>query len=247
VTRDRIALSVLAAAAVVAGFWFAILAPKREDVRRMDAALTAQRQRLDHAQASASNARAARARYDADYSAVVMLGKAVPQQDGVPSLLYQIDASARDAKVDFSSITSDAGTAGSGTSATGAAATTTPATGTTPAGATGAVAPTPMPLSFVFNGSFFDMEHMLERVHDFVRTSGSGVAVSGRLLTVDDIALQPASEGFPRVQATISASAYTMPAPTTPAGGTAAAAAGTATPASATAATTSTTATGTTP
>lgn len=244
-SRDRIALSVLAAAAVVAGFWFAVLAPKRENVRQIDAALTTQRQRLDEAQASATKARAARDRYDQDYSAVAMLGKAVPQQDGVPSLMYQIDASARDAKVDFTSITSDAGTAGTGTSGTAAPAATTPATGTT-AGAAGAaaVAPTPMPLSFVFKGSFFDMQHMLERVHDFVRTSGQGLVVSGRLLSVDDIQLEPMSEGFPRVQATISASAYTMPAPTTPTGGTAGAATATATPASAT---TSTTATGTTP
>jgi hypothetical protein len=237
-SRDRILLSVLGAAAVIAGFWFAFLGPKREDVRRLDSELAAQQQRFERAEATAAQARAARARYDADYSAVVMLGKAVPEQDGLPSLLYQIDSSARDAKIDFSSITS-----AGGASQTGGTAATAPATGgSTPAPATStAVAPTAMPLSFVFSGSFFDMEHMLDRVHRFVRPRGADLAIRGRLLSVDDIALAPASDGFPNVQATISASAYTMPAARTP---DAAAATGTATPA---ATSTTTTATGTTP
>jgi Tfp pilus assembly protein PilO len=246
VTRDRIAISVVAAAAVVAAFWFAILAPKREDVRQADAALATQRDRLDRAQATAAKARAARASYSADYSAVVMLGKAVPAQNGLPSLLYQIDGSARGAKVDFSSVTSGTGPADTAASGSGSS-TPTPATGTT-TGASSTTAPTPVPLSFVFSGSFLDMEHMLARVHDFVRPSGSGVAVSGRLLSVDDISLQPASGGgLARVQATVNASAYTMPAPTTAADGTAAPAGGTAAPASATATTTTTTASGSTP
>ena len=237
-SRDRIILSVLVAGAVVAGIWFALLAPKREDLRRMDADLAAQRQRLERAQATAAQARAARARYDADYSAVVMLGKAVPEQDGLPSLLYQIDSSARHAKIDFSSISAGGGTSDS---ASGSAATATDGA-TPPAGAAGAAGPTPMPLSFVFNGSFFEMEHMLGRVHRFVRPSGGDVAITGRLLTVDDIALAPAGQGFPKIQATISASAYTMPAPRTPGGSPAAT--GAATPA---ATSTTTTATGTTP
>ena len=240
-SRDRILLCVLAGAAVLAGFWFAILGPKRADLRQMNADLAVQRQRLERAQATAAQARAARARYAADYSAVVTLGQAVPAEDGLPSLLYQIDSSAHDAKIDFSSMTSGsaaAGAAGStATTATGDAA-----TGAT-AGAT-ATAPTPMPLSFIFNGSFFEMEHMLDRVQRFVRTGGADVAVKGRLLSVDDIQLAPAAKGFPRIQATISANAYTMPAPRALGDS---AAAGAATPASGATTSPTTTATGTTP
>jgi Tfp pilus assembly protein PilO len=240
-SRDRILLCVLAATAVLAGFWFAILAPRRADLRQMDADLAVQQQRLQRAQETAAQARVARARHAADYSAVVTLGQAVPAQEGLPSLLYQIDSSARDAKIDFASIVSGSATGStatttSGTSTTGA----TTATGTTTPAAAGAPTPTPMPLSFVFNGSFVDMEHMLDRVQRFVRTGGQDVAVSGRLVSVDDIQLAPAAQGFPRIQATISASAYTMPAPRT-------SAAGTATPASGATTSTAATATGTTP
>jgi Tfp pilus assembly protein PilO len=241
VSRDRILLSVLAGVAVVVGFWFAILAPKRADLHQMDADLAVQQQRLRRAQATVAQARAARVRYAADYSAVVTLGQAVPAQDGLPSLLYQIDSSARDAKIDFASMTS-----GSPTTDTAGSTATTTAAASSPdaAAATAATAPTPMPLSFVFNGSFFEMEHMLDRVQRFVRTRGADVAVSGRLVSVDDIQLAPAAQGFPRVQATINASAYTMPAPRTLATGSATAASTTTG-----AATTSnpTTATGTTP
>jgi hypothetical protein len=238
VSRDRILLSVLAGAAVLVGFWFTILAPKRADLRQMDSDLVVQRQRLERAEATAAQAQAARARHAADYSAVVTLGQAVPSEERLPSLLYQIDSSARDAKVDFSSMTSSSApnpTAGS------AATTTADATATGATAATTATMPTPMPLSFVFNGSYLEMEHMLDRVQRFVRPTGDNVAVRGRLLSVDDIQLAPAAEGFPRVQATISASAYTMPAPRALSGPAAAA-----TPASATTST-ATTATGTTP
>lgn len=248
-SRNRMLVSVLVVAAVVGGFWFAVLGPKRNDVRSLDAQLTTQRDRLQRAQASVARAQAARARYDADYSAVVMLGKAVPEQKGMPSLLYQIDSSARDSKIDFSSVTSDggaapsaAGTGSPGTAAQAPAASSTSATPSDSAAATAAVAPTAMPVSFIFSGSFFGMEHMLDALHGFVRPQGDDLAIRGRLVSVDDIALAPSAQGFPNVQATISASAYTMPAATTP-DGTAQPSA--ATPASATS--TPTTATGNTP
>jgi hypothetical protein len=253
-SRDKILVSVVVVAALVGGFWFAVLGPKRDNVRKLDAALAIQRQRLEHAQADVAQAQAARARYDADYSAVVMLGKAVPEQTGMPSLLYQIDSSARDARIDFSSVTADA--AGATPAAAGAGAQ--PSAGQTPAAssasgsaapaaAAGAAgAPTAMPLSFTFTGSFFDMEHLLGRVNGFVRAQGDDLTIRGRLLSVDDISLAPASDGFPNVQATISASAYTMPAAKTPDAAAQPSTAGAA-PASAGTTPTTTTATATTP
>jgi hypothetical protein len=252
-SRDRILVSVLVVAALVGGFWFAVLGPKRDDVHKLDAQLATQRQRLQRAQADVAQAQAARARYDADYSAVVMLGKAVPQQPGMPSLLYQIDSSARGAKIDFSSVTADAAgaaptAAGTGAQATAgqtAAAPSASGSGAPAAAAAVPVAPTALPLSFIFSGSFFDMEHLLSRVNGFVRSEGDDLAIRGRLLSVDDISLTPASQGFPNVQATISASAYTMPAAKTPDGAAQPSAAGASSSAPATQ--TTTTATGTTP
>jgi Tfp pilus assembly protein PilO len=229
VSRDRILISTIVAAAILAGFWIGILGPKRAEAGKLSEQLATQQDRLSKAQAGAAQANAARARYNADYSAVATLGKAVPSTDGVPSLLYQIDSAAHGAKIDFETFTS------SGAAASGAAATATPATpapasgtsgtsGSTAAPATGAATgttatpatatastPAPMPLSFAFAGSFLDMQRLVDRLNRFVQINGTDVRVSGRLLSVNDISLAPDAGGR-TVKATISALAYTMPA-----------------------------------
>jgi hypothetical protein len=68
-----------------------------------------------------------------------------------------------------------------------------------------------MPFSFEFDGSFFDMEHFFEGVQGFASTSGDDVSVHGRLLTVDAFALTASRFGFPRVKASINATAYLVP------------------------------------
>jgi hypothetical protein len=65
-----------------------------------------------------------------------------------------------------------------------------------------------MPFSFVFNGSFFDMERFFRDVQGFVKVNGDNVNVSGRLLSVDGFSLGAGPTGFPSVTAKISATAY---------------------------------------
>jgi hypothetical protein len=65
-----------------------------------------------------------------------------------------------------------------------------------------------MPFSFVFNGSFFDMERFFRDVQGFVKVNGDNVNVSGRLLSVDGFSLGAGPGGFPSVTAKISATAY---------------------------------------
>jgi Tfp pilus assembly protein PilO len=227
VSRDRILISTIVAAAILAGFWIGILGPKRAEAGKLSEQLAAQQERLSNAQASAAQANAARARYNADYGVVATLGKAVPSTDGVPSLLYQIDSAAHGAKIDFETFTSSgAATSGapatatpaptsgtSGTSGSTAAPAAGAATGTTASAATAtASTPAPMPLSFAFAGSFLDMQRLVDRLNRFVQINGTDVRVSGRLLSVNDISLAPDAGGR-TVKATISALAYTMPAP----------------------------------
>jgi hypothetical protein len=67
-----------------------------------------------------------------------------------------------------------------------------------------------MPFSFLFTGSFFDMENFLHDVHRFVRVDGKSVDVRGRLLSVDAFSLSASAGGFPNVQANITATAYLL-------------------------------------
>jgi hypothetical protein len=242
-TRDRILLAVAGSLAVLAAFWFLALGPKRTEATKLEAEVAVQQARLQTAQAAAATAGQAKRNYRADYATVAGLGKAVPADDDMPSLLVQLDAAANGAKVNFSSITlAGAGAAaspaaaalpasaaaaatangnspsapasaaaGSSTAATAAPAQT--ATAALPPGATvGTAGLATMPFTFVFDGSFFDLQSFLARVQGFVRPTGDHVAVKGRLLTVDGISLVPGAQGLKRIKATLAATGYLLPA-----------------------------------
>ena len=114
-------------------------------------------------------------------------------------------------------------TSGSGSTSGGTSGSTSSSTPTTPAPATQAATSTlppgaavgsagfpTMPFSFVFNGTFFDMERFLTEVQRFVRVNDNNVDVRGRLLSIDGFALNAGGKGFPSVKANISATAYLM-------------------------------------
>jgi hypothetical protein len=240
--RDRIIIVVLLVAAAMAGVWFVGLAPKRKEATDLSAKLDVARQQLTEVEQSAAQARQAKARYDSDYAQVATLGKAVPKSDAIPSLVYQLQAAAHDARITFSSLkvagsgapapsapaqaaaaanaTNGSGGSGStsGSTSTGSTPSSTsaspaPATQATtatlpPGAAVGSAGFPTMPFSFVFNGSFFDMERFLREVQRFVRVDGKRVDVRGRLLSIDGFALNAGPTGFPSVKANISATAY---------------------------------------
>lgn len=229
--RDRLVVIVVAAAAVLATFWFLALAPKRDEAKKVGGLVSVQRERLTVAQQSAATAEAAHARYDRDYATVARLGKAVPVDDEVPSLVYQLEQAAKRNHIDFRSIHLEAGAAAAAppaasqaTAVTSASASPAGASTATPAAATQAAAavlppgasvgaagfPT-MPFSFSFEGSFFDMERFLSAVNKFTKTGLDSIRVHGRLLTVDAVSLTASPKGFPQVSADISATAYLLP------------------------------------
>ena len=98
------------------------------------------------------------------------------------------------------------------TPATGSTATATQAAAATlpPGASVGAAGFPTMPFSFVFNGSYFDMERFLHDVQGFVRVDGQRVSVTGRLLSVDAFSLTAGPGGFPSVKATMTATAYVL-------------------------------------
>jgi Tfp pilus assembly protein PilO len=248
-SRDRIIIVVLLVAAAMAGVWFVGLAPKRKEATDLSAKLDVARQQLTEVEQSAAQARNAKARYDSDYAQVATLGKAVPKSDAIPSLVYQLQAAAHDARITFSSLkvagsgapapsapaqaaaaaNATNGSGGSGSTSGGSGSTSgSTSTGSTPSSTSASPAPATqattatlppgaavgsagfptMPFSFVFNGSFFDMERFLREVQRFVRVDGERVDVRGRLLSIDGFALNAGPTGFPSVKANISATAY---------------------------------------
>jgi hypothetical protein len=234
-SRNRILVAVLVAGGLIAAAWFGVLAPKLREAERASAQLATEQARLDKARNAAAHAGDAKRRYVADYAAVAALGKAVPAEEDVPTLMYEVQSAARGARIDFASIapggegtgssstaTTPGGVAAVGQAEKGAAQ---PSAGSAPAGAAPAAAagPTALPFTFAFNGSFLDMQRLLERLDDFVQGPAEKLVVDGRLLSVNDVNLTTTSG---EVQASITATAYTMPAAKTPTGATAQSSAG---------------------
>jgi type II secretory pathway pseudopilin PulG len=119
--RDRTVMIVVGAALLLAAFWFLALSPKRKEASALGNQLATERQQLDTARNDASSSRAARSTYGANYTAVARLGKAVPADDDVPSLLYQLNSTADATDVDFRTIKLTAGGGSGGTGASNAA------------------------------------------------------------------------------------------------------------------------------
>lgn len=240
-SRDRTVLTVVAALALVAAAWFLLLAPVRNDAKALDAQIAPAQARLTAAQTLVTQGETAQAAYRTDYAAVSRLGKAVPSDDDVPSLVVQLESAARRSRVDFRSIELSSGGAPAAApavaqvAAVGAAekgqAAPTGATGTTGAtGPAGAAAATQaaaaalppgaivgpagfatMPFDFGFTGSFFKLQDFLARLDRFTQVAGEKITVRGRLLNVDGFSLTPSTKGFPNMLASVHATAYLLP------------------------------------
>jgi hypothetical protein len=205
--RDRLVLVAMSALAVLAVVWLTLVSPEHSKAGKLGGEVSAATAQLATAEAQASDARAAQLRYSTAYSAVVSLGKAVPASEEVPSLIYQLAQASSQKHVEFSSISTGAGAGGGSASPS--------ATTTTAVAATAGF--TQMPFTFVFAGDFSNLYHLFQQLsRATVRTASGGLQVSGRLLTLQSVKLEPASSGEPsggqQLTGTISATAYVLPA-----------------------------------
>jgi Type II secretion system (T2SS), protein M len=206
-TRDRLALIGISALAVLAVVWLLLVSPERKEASRAAAQVASANTALASAESDAASARAAQARYSDAYASVVALGKAVPSSEEVPSLIWQLAQASNGQKVEFNSITNSSSSASGASSGSPTAA-----TAAQPAGGF-----TQMPFTFVFNGSFTDLYHLFEQLDDAtLRTSSGGLDVSGRLLTLQGVKLEPqtGTGNAKLLTGTITATAYVLPSGT---------------------------------
>lgn len=299
--RDRKILTVLAVLAVVAGYWFLILSPKREEASKASKQLTEQRNRRDAAVAHVGQLSSARTNYASEYADLLRIGKAVPASVDMPSLLLQLDQASKGTGVDFAEVSvgarqpSAGAAAGSPPSSSGSGSTppsagssggSTPPGGTSnvPAAAGGekaqslpgksaeqagnsvnksnaangaaaqnGVSPqdtqtsqsskqgglpvggggTPgspaasspsvpgldtVPLTFRFNGTYFELADFYHQLKRFVYVRGNAIQVKGRLMTIDGFKFANGSTGgtgpgagFGKLTADVTATVYLVP------------------------------------
>jgi Tfp pilus assembly protein PilO len=215
VTRtNKILIAVVAAGLALCGYYFLLLAPQRKEATKLDGEIAAKQAAVAQAQAQLGTYEAARKNYKVNYATMARLGKAVPVDDDVRSLLVQLEAAADGTGVDFQKIELASGLAG---------ATTTAPTADTSAAGTAELAPAPgslpvaggalsaMPFTFTFTGSYFDLQNFFAKLEHFVTVHNERISATGRLLRLESVAITPASNGFPDMQAEIGAATYIVP------------------------------------
>ena len=193
----RILIVAVVAFGAVGGYWKLVLAPKRAQVAELDQKVAFQQAELVQTQNLIASYQGARDQYKTNYATVARLGKAVPTDDDMRSLVVQLDAAAKRSNVAFNSININGGGSSEGASI---------APGAVNAGAFSA-----MPFSFTFDGNFETLGGFFARLERFVSLQGEEIKVSGRLLRLESIALTPGPEGWPGLTAQVGASSYIVP------------------------------------
>jgi hypothetical protein len=258
-TRDRAILAVIAVIGLFGAFWFVGLSPKRDQLKKLDTTVVQSRQEVAAAHGEADQFAKDRLQFPSAYTAMVRIGKAVPANADVPSLIVQLEHAAAQAGVSFRSVKlesssgtgasapaapapapsapstnggSSAGATGQSgsTGATGASgaagsSSSSAASSSAPAAANATTAATlpvgvevgdaQLPLmrfGLIFQGSFFKMADLVHQVREMVRRQDRHLLVSGRLLTIDGFAFEQGDFGFPQVKATMTTTAYLLPA-----------------------------------
>jgi len=103
--RDKKVVLVLIPVLLLLGYWFLLLAPKRDEAAKIADKLPAARTAAEDSEATQASLEGSRASFSADYAELIRLGKAVPPSLDMPSLIVQLDQAARSTGITFTSIT----------------------------------------------------------------------------------------------------------------------------------------------
>ncbi len=203
--RDRIVMTLVLAIAILGAAWVLVVSPERKQASALNKQVEAAQTQLASAEGKLSSAHAAQSQYASAYASVVSLGKAVPASQEVPALIEELQQASNQKQVAFSSITSAITTSSSADSSTSVSA------------SASSAAFKALPFTFVFEGSYFDLEHLFDQLTQFATLTNSGdLQVSGRLLTVQSVKLTPAGsesgKGTSALSGSITATAYVLPA-----------------------------------
>jgi hypothetical protein len=99
--RDRKIILVLAPLLVLAVYWFLVLSPKRQEATELGERLTQVESDRDAAVAQAQQVQSSKQGFEQDYAAMVRLGKAIPSNVDMPSLLVQLDRASAGTDIEF--------------------------------------------------------------------------------------------------------------------------------------------------
>jgi len=187
IQRDKILLAVAVIGVVLAGSWFFMAAPKREDARKIDAQIASARSDLAGASARAAQYKAAQDRLRKHPEVFEKSAKALPNRVSMPEFLRTLTKTARGTGVTLGELSTG--------SADGSSSAAMPGINS-------------VGLSLTFSGDFLALRRYLERLQRFVNVSKDDVAARGRLVALNQVHLKPADGGD--LNASVTATVYTL-------------------------------------
>jgi Tfp pilus assembly protein PilO len=236
---NRSILAGLVIAGLIAVFWFMVLSPKREEAAKLEDEVAALQQSVSEQEQLVAAAEAAQEDFDTNYRRLVVLGKAVPEDEDTSSLFVQLDKLAGDSGVEFDTIVlnpdgtgeavpppaasettaddaepADGGSEGSEpTPASVSAEPTEAAAAALPIGATVGPAGLPvMPYTIGIRGSFFELADFLAGVDQLVHARHGHEVVDGRLVTINGFGMTGDPEdGFKTLTASLVVTTFVAP------------------------------------
>jgi Tfp pilus assembly protein PilO len=186
------ALAAIAGVAVLVyavAAWFLFVSPKRSEAASVQADIAAAEIRLAEAKAAANRPRPAAG---GPVSDVLRLAKAMPESGDQPGMVLELSRLASSSKVTLQSISTQD---------------TVPVAG----------APTTIPVVVTVGGTFFQITRFLQQARRLVTVRKGELRATGRLFTVQNVELvESATDGFPKLDATITMNAYVYDGPLTP-------------------------------
>jgi hypothetical protein len=212
-SSTQLIVAMLAIAVLAIAFWVLLLSPKREEASDLAAKIETAESSLAQHEAEAAEGRRAREQFPVAYQRLVVLGKAVPANDDVASLLVQLNRLSGEAGSSFRNITlSSSGSAEESPAAPPASPTEAEAS-LLPLGAEiGPASLGVMAYKVELDGSFFEIADVLKNLDGLVNTRGGNVNVDGRLLTINSFSLEGDKElGFPALEGSLSLTTYLTP------------------------------------
>jgi Tfp pilus assembly protein PilO len=218
---NRAIAAALAVALLAGAFWVLLLSPKREEAQELGAQVEKLEVSLARHEAEVAEAEEAREEFPVEYQRLVVLGKAVPADDDVASLLVQINQIGKQAGGSFRNIKLSGGGGGGEPASTAPPAAsggepvppTEVAAALVPLGASvGPAGLAVMPYDVAFDGNFFQVADFIKGLDSLVTTKQGKVRVDGRLVTIDGFELEVDQDaGFPALEADFSLTTYLTP------------------------------------
>jgi Tfp pilus assembly protein PilO len=218
-SSNRAIVAIVALAVLAFVFWTQLLSPKREEAKKLEAEAAQLQASLAQHQAEIAEAEEAKREFPAEYQRLVVVGKAVPGDDDIASLLVQVNRLADGAGGTFREIQLSAEGGGKEEPAAAPAPGEAPASPTEvaaallPLGASiGPAGLAVMPYTVTFDGQFFQIADFIKGIDSLVTTDDEGVVVDGRLVTIDGFSLEAdPNRGFPALKATFALTTYLTP------------------------------------